>query len=491
MPGMEADSSDPVQVLEYYAGLSCHLLPLRALTRSTSGTHLHDLAVEDGNAERLDSDVRAIIERHACEPSHWRSILCDALFCTVHYEAVSVTRRLLLSYRRCGATLSAPMRSDFYRYTVEEIIDWCAIDATGVEFMDVLGIDCCWFDDKNHALHSLVRKPATPALLATVDALGPSGWTCQNAHCATPLSVLIDEGDSERIAAMLPFIPVTAFADNANSVLWYDSVCKLPLDAFREVLDASIHSVRIGSIRDMCSSVFRNRCTHAYEKMLFALGKFSSFQERVALIHASPSGCDPMEVPPRFPTLLGEITSDTDPRVLSAVLEYVVNPWNVWISTKDYMWHSPCTILLRDLVHTADRNTSLRVLNAETMLYILLKRIHRGEDAERADVYGDLYIGPFHDRVIHDANANILLRYMSAEFITHALETVPLGDARHSTADYCQWMHTAVSHDRHEEARVLEAHLPDREDARAYMEQHYVEDVARIYPMLAKRAACT
>ena len=489
LPGMEADSSDPVDALGYYANKQ--FVPLRALPRSTSGRHLLDLAGEPGNAEPLDLVVRELMEIYARKPAHWRSILCEALLCAVHCEDTSATRDLLLSYRRCGATLSSPRYTDFFHYTIRELINWCARDATGAEFMDVLALDDCWFDDQSHTLHSLIHKPLTPALLATVDALGPGGWTRQNVCSVTPLSALVSRGDSERFAAMLPFVPVSAFADDANRVLWDGRIDRLQLAAFCELLEVSAHAVPLSRIREVCGSIFRHHGGHAYEKMLFVLGKFPSFEERTALIHGSPPGRDPMEVPPRFATLADNITSNTDPRVLSVVLEYVVNPWNIWRSTKDTLWRSLCTILLRSIRSFDSRNIIPEILNTEALLRILLERRHQGDDAEKADVYGDFYIGKDHQEPRRMSNVSIYMRHMSAEFIAHALETVPLGDARHSTTDYCQWMHTMVSRGGHEVARVLEAHLPDRGSARAYMEQHHVEDVAHIYPVLAKRAACT
>lgn len=482
---MDKDSSDPVNALGHYAEQS--LIPLRALPRSTSGKRLLDLADEPESADRLDLVVRELVESHAREPSHWRSILCEALFCAVHYEDVSATRRLLLSYRRCGATLSAPVRSGFYQYTIREIINWCARDATGAEFMDVLALDDCWFDGADHALHALLHKPLTPALLATMDALGPGGWTRQNTCFVTPLSALVSAGDSKRLAAMLPFVPASAFADDANRVLWNGCVNRLQLAPFRELLEVSARAVPIDPIREVCGSIFRHHGRHAYEKMLFVLGKFPSFEEKVALIHASPSERDPMEVPPQFGTVAESITPNTDPRVLSVVLDYVVNPWNIWRSTKDNIRSSLCNILLQSMHFMDSRNSEIS--NAEALLRILLERRHQGEDAESADVYGDLYIGITYD-TIFAVNISVILRCMSTEFIAHALETVPLGDARHSTADYCKWMNAAGIHGRYEVARVLEAHLPDRERARAYMEAHHVDDVAHIYPVLAKRAAC-
>lgn len=472
---------------------------------------LHRIAAE-GRADVLNDIVRKLMRRGEIESKPLRPMLRLALMHSIREGCAAATRVLLLAYRAQGVALyaasslpdAAPSNS------IKEFIAWCVRDAMGAEFMDVLALSACTMSNNECALHALMRMPLSPLLVATVEALGPDSWSRASTLHATPLTMLIDEGDCDRIMALLRFIPADAFSphrEREHGTLDYSycgrlrckhastpcrlvhvDISNLSLRVFREVLEKCMHAVPVYDVQELCRSLVDGDREDVHVKMLLVLNKFPSFDEKVAIVHASPPGGYIMENPPQFTTLANSISLNTDPAVLSLVLKYVVNPWNIWRSTKRRMRTSICTLLTRMMCHGPHSDPrSMLGSNVEEMLRILLECRHQGDAAEDADVYGDFYIG--HESRYND-NFEVYMRHLSPEFLAHALETVPLGDDRHSMEDMCQFMRIAVDSGRPEVAKVLEAHLPDRGGARAYMEQHHVEDAARIYPTFAKRAVC-
>lgn len=471
---------------------------------------LHRVAAE-GRTGVLSDIVRELMGAGKDVSDSLRRILRSALLYSIRGGVAAVTRDVLLAYRAHGVVLYTPSLAPSARLldSIRELVVWCMYDVMGAKFMDVLALSACTMLYNESVLHALMRMPFSPPLIATVEALGPDSWSRASARHATPLSMLIDEGNDDRIMTLLPFIPADAFVGTfcARNPRLFDGcglshctyartpcrlvhvdISSLSLRVFREVLERYVCAVPVGEVRQLCRSLVNGDREDTHAKMLLVLSKFPSFEGKAAIVHACPPEKDMMANPPVFTTLADSTSPKTDPAVLSLVLEYVVNPWNIWKSTRSNMRNSVCTSLITPPRGTcANRVVHPFISNTEALLRILLEHRHQGEGTGNSDVYGDFYIG--HDSR-YDDNIEVYIRHLGPEFLEHALETVPLGDHRHSTKHMCKYMHIAISLGKHEVARVLEAHLPNRESARAYMEQHHVEDVAHIYPVLAKRASC-
>ena len=424
------------------------------------------------------------IQKRAC----FAIYLIDAVVCASATGREPALRALLQACRGRGETLSIPTCEGLgidigcrWDRACIDLCDWIAqgpLGAISLEYLDVLDLNSRWVSGGLSMMHKLSLRPSSPTLIAVMRTFPPEAWEPVDARGlpSTPGPLCMMYASSEELFVnMLPHIPDAAFAQCSPKHPHF--ICsraseKVAMSTFSAAWERSKEHLGAADAARLCGVLLTARKASLHPQLDLVLSSLSD-EVRMEVLRRRPNGSSAL-----YAGILARVTHRTSPAAVAVVLKHILDaPRELVLMSQETLTN------FFGAMYGTDQHR-----NTEDVLRLLIEacvdQSARGTTSAVALVC-IWYIG---DRHMVD-NMQLFMRYVSPGFLDYMLERVPLsdeiGDERH-----CSWLHTAASEELYDEARVLERHVPRREEVRRHMEAHFPDDVAHIYPTLAKRAVC-
>ena len=473
---------------ESYAAIPAH-------TTSTREGRRLCMAAALGAVEGAFRVVYAVIGapalRAPLDAGRFSIFLIDAVVCASATGNEHALRELLQACRDRGETLSIPVGGRLAVWTrarwesaCTALCIWIAqgpLNAISLAYLDVLDLNTRWVSGCIPVMYKLASYPSSPTLVEVMRTFPPEAWMPVPSEDGTtagdygPLDVMYAHNE-QLLMDMLPHIPDAAFARHTTTrppVVCSKRSTQVSMSAFRAVWERSQGQLDARDIAQLCGFLLAFDKTSMHLQLDLVLSSLSD-DARMEACRLHPNGAWTS-----YAAILTRVTRAILPPALAVVLEHILDaPQKLRLMARS---------TLSNLFHPVD-DTDPRQ-NTEDVLRLLIEACVD----ERALAARDA-VALFHNWYIGDGsrldNMQLYMWYVSPEFLDYMLTRIPLGES-YGNQRYCDWLRAAAMGERHDVARVIERHLPRRAEIRQCMEEVSPAYAAIVYPVLAKRAACT
>lgn len=395
-------------------------------------------------------------------------------------------RALLEACRIRGETFSIPTGEGVgthigirFDRACTHLCDWIAegpLSAISLEYLDVLDLSNHCVVGTLSMMQKLSMRPSSPTLIAIMRTFPPDAWAIMSTRVfATPLDMMY-ASSKELFMSILPHIPDAAFArcgQDRRPTVCSNVSAAVSMSTFSAVWERSREHLTPADAAYLCGVLLAPKKKSMHLQLDLVLSSLSD-EARMEVLCIRPDGRRVLHA-----GILARVTRYTSPAALAVVLRHILGaPQRLLLMAQTTLTNFFCAMNDTD----PQRNT-------EDVLRLLIEACldERALDARDAfALVNSWYIG---DRSDFD-NIRFYMRYVSPEFLDYMLERVPFVDALWNDR-YRNWLCNAAREELYEAARVIERHIPHREEVRSHMKEHFPEYAAHIYPTLTKSAVCT